>query len=193
MKKFSILLILFVFIANTGNVFSQELSSKEKKSLKKEIRKLLKDPVKYKFLKESLVVKETIVNEQSKEINLLTRESNKLKHELKVARDSIGEYAYAIKAYKESEIKNAGNNCTDDSGMKFRLQIGLYREFDITSFLEQFKLLSFEITDDGMYRYTIGNFDNEIEAESFKEAMRKMGIKDAFVSFYLDGKRIPKY
>ena len=189
MKKFSILLILFVFIANTGNVFSQELSSKEKKSLKKEIRKLLKDPVKYKFLKESLVVKETIVNEQSKEINLLTRESNKLKHELKVARDSIGEYAY-----KESEMKNAGNtNCTDDSGMKFRLQIGLYREFDITSFLEQFKLLSFEITDDGMYRYTIGNFDNEIEAESFKEAIRQMGIKDAFVSFYLDGKRIPKY
>jgi len=195
MKKFSLLIILFTFIVNINNIYSQDLSAKEKKALKKEIRKLLKDPVKYKYLKESLDVKETIVSEQSKEINSLEKETNKLKHELNVARDSIGDYAYAIKIYQEAEAKasNTTSNCKDDSGMKYRLQIGLYKEFDMSAFLEQLKLMTFEITEDGMYRYTIGNFENEVDAEAFKEAIRQMGIKDAFVSYYLDGKRIPKY
>lgn len=194
MKRFSIIFIIFVLATNVTNVFSQELSSKEKKALKKEIRKLLKNPIKYKYLKESLVVKETIVEEQSKEINDLTQETNKLKHELNEAGDSISDFAYQIKVFRETEEKQANSsNCKDDYGIKYRLQIGLYKEFDVTNFLNQLKLLSFEITENGLYRYTIGNFENEDDAEAFKEAVRQMGIKDAFVSHYLDGKRVPKY
>ncbi len=188
-KVISVFLAIFLVF---GKSFSQELSSKEKKTLKKEIRKLLKEPIKYKYLKESLAVKESIVKEQTAEIDNMTRNENLLKHKLKVARDSIGDFSYALDLYKKEEKNASTKCCNDDSGMRYRLQIGLYKEFDISSFLEQLKLMSYEITEDGLYRYTIGNFATEDEAEVFKEAMRQMGIKDAFVSFYLDGKRIPK-
>ena len=196
MKKYSIILIIILFIGNITNVFSQELSSKEKKQLKKEIRKLLKDPVKYKYFKNNLKTKDNLLNSQTKDISFLKRERNKVQHSLNVCRDSISGFENAIRIYdKESKNianVNASNNCVDDTGIKYRLQIGLYKEFDISSFLQQLKLMSFEVVDDGLYRYSIGNFDNEFDAELFKDALRQMGLKDAFVSFYLDGKRIPK-
>ena len=110
-------------------------------------------------------------------------------YQLDAARDSIG--FYETKITTQSVPKTNSINCKEDAGMKYRLQIGLYEQFDITSFLEQIKVVSFEQVD-GKFRYTIGNFNTEEEAEMFKEAVRRMGIKDAFVSYYLDGIRIPK-
>lgn len=186
--KFKLVLITTLFFIG-GSSHAQNLSKAEKRDLKKELKTYLKEPVKFKYLKESLATKEVIVNEQAKELTAIAKERNAIKFELNAARDSIGIYGNQLSSFKDNTSQNS--ECIDDNGMKYKVQIGLYRQFDIRSFLQELKVTSFEEID-GMFRYTIGNFTTEDEAELFKEAIRKMGISGAFVAYYLDGERIPK-
>lgn len=190
--KFKLILCALILGGLTTTVQAQKLSKKEKRALrkekralKKEIRTLIKSPVKYKSLKEGLTAKEEKVEEQGQTIAELQRKNSQLEAELTEASTTIENYAKAIHLAKNN------TTCRNDNGMKYRVQIGLYKQFDIRSFLNETKVVSFEDIN-GLYQYTIGNFTTEEEAETFKQAMMKMGIKDAFVSYYLDGKRISK-
>lgn len=187
MKLKTLITLLAVSFLLNG-LYAQDLSKEEKKTLKKELRDLTKDPIKYKYLKESLVKKDIIVKEQSSEIEALTTEKDVLVKSLGVTRDSIGYFENQI---AEARLQAMPGGFVKNDGLKYRVQIGLYKEFDIRSFLNDLKVTSFEETE-GLFRYTIGNFTTEEEAETFKLAVRKMGIKDAFVSHYSDGIRIPK-
>lgn len=183
--KFKLTLLTLAIIGTTASTQAQELSKTEKKALKKEIRGLIKNPAKYKTMKENLTANEQKVAEQGQIIADLRRKNNQLEAELTEASTTIENYAKAMHSAKNNAT------CREDNGMQYRVQIGLYKQFDIRSFLNKPKVVSFEDVD-GLYQYTIGNFTTEEEAETFKQAMMKMGIKDAFVSYYLDGKRIPK-
>lgn len=75
------------------------------------------------------------------------------------------------------------------AGTSYKIQIGLYKNFNINRYFENAKEISYEVVN-GSNRYVIGSFDNEQTAEQFVEDIRKMGIKDAFVAKYVDGKRV---
>jgi hypothetical protein len=190
--KFRIQVLLVVIITMCSSAYAQELSKAEKKNLKKEIRTLLKDPVQYKMLKESIDLKETIVQEQAEELIGVTAENAKNVNSLNYAKDSINLCMAKIANLERDydAIKSAGG--IDDTGMKFKLQIGKYKEFDISNFLKKKKLMTFERDENGVFIYTIGNFETEYDAELFKSAMRQIILKDAFVAYYLDGVRIAK-
>ncbi len=170
-------------------MLAQDLTKAEKKSLKKELRTYLKDPIKFKYLKDNLAVKDVIIKEQLNDLSEVSTEKKELSARLNAARDSIGFYENKLAKYVSAQVSSV--SCRDDSGLKYRVQIGLYKDFDITSFFSEIKVLNFEQIE-GEFRYTIGNFTTENDAELFKAAIRKMGIKGAFVSYYLDGERIPK-
>ena len=190
--KFRIQVLLVVIITMCSSAYAQELSKAEKKNLKKEIRTLLKDPVQYKMLKESIDLKETIIQEQAEELIGITAENANNLNSLNFAKDSIN-LCKAKTANLERDydaIKSAGG--IDDTGMKFKLQIGKYKEFDISNFLKKKKLMTYERDENGVFIYTIGNFETEYDAELFKSAMRQIILKDAFVAYYLDGVRIAK-
>lgn len=84
------------------------------------------------------------------------------------------------------------------SGTVYKVQIGLYKEFNINKYFEEPRYIGYESVD-GMNRYIIGYFPDEQIAEDFVKDVRKMGVKDAFVSKYIDGQRVyewsknPKY
>ena len=40
-------------------------------------------------------------------------------------------------------------------------------------------------------RYTLGEFRDYWEADKFKKYLREMGVKDAWIVPYKDGKRVP--
>lgn len=185
MQYKNLILILALSLSISG-LFAQDLTKQEKAAIKKELKVYMKDPIKFKNLKETLAVKNGEVQEQSVEIGVLTEEKNTLAQNLLETRDSLGLFEEMLLKLEEEASK-----CVNSDGMKYRVQIGLYKEFDIRKFLEEIKVTTFEEVD-GLFRYTIGNFTTEDEAETFKLALRKMGVKDAFVSFYLDGKRIEK-
>lgn len=89
---------------------------------------------------------------------------------------------------------SAGNNAPTAStevvpGTVYKIQIGLYKHFNINKYFDDLKTLGYEQVD-GKNRYVIGTFDNVATAKKFVEDVRKMGIKDAFVSKYVDGERV---
>ena len=44
--------------------------------------------------------------------------------------------------------------------------------------------------EDGLYKYTAGNFSSTEEAHAYRDIMKDMGFGDAFVVTFQDGKRI---
>lgn len=42
----------------------------------------------------------------------------------------------------------------------------------------------------GLYKYTAGNFDNNIEAHAYRDIMVDMGYADAFVVPFINGYRV---
>lgn len=185
---FSILFIGFIAAS-----YAQQLSKEEKKSLKSELKNYLKKPEDFKQLKESVIVKDKEINKQTNRMILLDKERNFALFQLNEARDSIKYYQTRLISFTKINMNRntETNTCLDNEGMKYRVQIGVYRDFDIRSFLNEIKVTSFEEVN-GMFRYSIGNFKTENEAELFKSAVRKMGITGAFVTYYLDGERVLK-
>ena len=70
--------------------------------------------------------------------------------------------------------------------------------FNINKYFDQPRYIGYEEVD-GMNRYIISYFPEEEIAKKFVADVRKMGVKDAFVSKYIDGQRVyewsknPKY
>ena len=164
---------------------SQSLSKKDIKDLKKEIKTLKKDPYKYKQLKDHSGIKDIVINEQIYEISALNKEIKETHKKLEEVKSKPATAPISL----DDLNKNTDNDCGINApGKNYRVQIGLYKSLDLTKFLDAVKFIEYERVGVN-YRYSIGNFKTEAEAEAFKLEIRKMGIKDAFVSEYTSGKR----
>jgi hypothetical protein len=73
-------------------------------------------------------------------------------------------------------------------GIVYQVQMGYYQYLDLVSFNEKLKTIKAEEVD-GAKRYVIGHFENVMDAIQFSNDIKKLGIKDAFVSQYEDGVR----
>lgn len=85
---------------------------------------------------------------------------------------------------------NTGATMYKNTGTDYRVQIGAYRYFDFTKLLKFNQPIGFENVN-GVIHYFLGSWTDANEAFKFAQALRKIEIKGAFVSKYVDGKRIP--
>jgi len=90
---------------------------------------------------------------------------------------------------------NSADNTVNKSNIEYRIQIAaansniklstLVNKFSITKTIE-------EEIHNGMFKYTIGNYVNYSKAKEQQSHYRtNNGIKDAFITSYINGKRIP--
>lgn len=76
-----------------------------------------------------------------------------------------------------------------EKGVVFRVQIGAFEGFDISDYSQDKS--DFNIEKDGkVTKYTLGYFTDYWEADKFKKYVRAMGLKDAWIVAYRDGKRV---
>jgi hypothetical protein len=75
-------------------------------------------------------------------------------------------------------------------GVVFKVQIGAFRNKDLSKYFENNPNFGGEKGEDGSQRYTIGVFRDYWEADTFKKYMREMGVKDAWIVPYRDGTRV---
>ena len=77
------------------------------------------------------------------------------------------------------------------NGLLFTIQIGLYNKKIIEESILNLKPIYSEIAPNGLYRYTAGIYNNIDKIIRDKKRVNdEIGIKDAFISAYLNGKRI---
>lgn len=214
MKKLYIAFAATALFTASATAQSGELTREEKQRLKQELKEYLSDlegyrakmlnirttldsnEVEIKRLKDDLAYSETKQAELESKIAAFDTELKKIQQEnvlLKggyIAPENNNEAV--AKKFTEDMSK------TPEKGTVYKVQIGLYKEFNINKYFEQPRFVGYE-TVDGMNRYIISYFPNEDIAKQFVEDVRKMGVKDAFVSKYIDGVRVyewsknPKY
>ena len=78
-------------------------------------------------------------------------------------------------------------------GLAFKVQIGASRQYDLSDVLagEKTQQLFEQEQLKGLNLYTLGHFKGYWKANKFKKALRAMGLKDAWIVAFRDGKRVP--
>lgn len=187
MKKIRFIIPVFLLLAIGFGAMGQN-SKAEKAALKKELKM-------YKKMK-PIQIRQMKLNYEAK-----LKDMEALNAELKKSRsreDSIQRlYNAASNKLKMVDKEMAAAREEADMAKKgmikgyvFRVQLGAYKKFDIKGKLANDDAMQGENVD-GMDKYTVGMFMNFAEAEEFKNDLRRMGMKDAFIVAYKDGVRIP--
>ena len=89
-------------------------------------------------------------------------------------------------------IFSSGAGPEFNTGIVFRVQIGAFKRKDLSSYFNNNPNFGGEVGKDpnDPQRITIGIFRSYWEADTFKRYMRDMGVKDAWIASYRDGKRV---
>jgi hypothetical protein len=77
------------------------------------------------------------------------------------------------------------------NGLLYTVQIGVYTKQITSRQLLNLKPIFTERMNNGLFRYTAGIYNNAERLVADKRKVIDLGVKDAFVSAYLNGKRIP--
>lgn len=182
MRKLFYFVILLTFIG--GSVFGQEMTKEEIKEWKKKQKAM--DPLKYK--------------EVSLEYGKLQAEKSKFNRESKKLKDKIQEQGEILESRNtQIEALQKRNNelrdqCGDMNvsaqggedytvGVVYTVQIGAFSSKIYTQFQDTPGKFKVEEVD-GVYKYTVAYFRDYKEATIFKEYIRDMGIKDAWIAVY---------
>ena len=179
MRNFLIILVTLGFFINQS-VQAQELTKTQKRALKKEIRTYKKNPEKWVKMQ----------NQHQDKVNELSDEIARLNAQLKTAELTSEQLAEQLKLeqLRFVELEKTIPSTELPEGTVYQVQMGFYQYLDLVSFNDKLKTVRAEEID-GKKRYVIGHFDNLLDAVQFSNDIKRIGVSDAFVTEYIDGKR----
>lgn len=186
MKKIIGLVLLSVLVLQSDVLVAQttKLSKAEKKKVKKELRKYKKDPASYVDMMDK---KNSTIKDQEAVIEELNNQLIELRNRSKSQSDSMQLLEQKLAKLME-KYKDATASADLPSGTVYQVQIGYYKKLNLKAFNKRLKYVKAEQQGGGK-RYVIGYFTDLNSAKSFNSDLRKLGVSDAFVTKYVDGKR----
>jgi hypothetical protein len=184
MKAFRVLTILIVLSITPVFTFAQ--STNDKKKLKKELKIYRKmKPMEIRNMKMNYESKLKDKKTLDLRIKNLQRASDSLQSLINVNNAKISQLETQLLA----EQGAANSKPTSAKGYYYRVQLGAYKQYNIKAKSTSDESFSVE-TENSMNKLTLGLFYTLVEADQFKEDVRRMGVKDAYVVPFKDGKRI---
>lgn len=180
-------LALFVGIGFSANA---QMDKKEQKEWKKRIKAL--EPEQYKALIEE--------NKSLKsQVSSLKSEMSGVDDMLADKDEQISQYQKQVSSLRDelaeantkpaTPVRTTGN-INENEGVVFKVQIGAFTNKDLSKYTENSNTFS-QDSNDGVNKVSLGVFKDYWEADTFKKYLREMGVKDAWVVSYRDGKRVP--
>lgn len=184
-------LVIFVSFAYTADA---QMSKKETKEWKKRIKSL--SPEQYKSLLEE--------NKSLKgQVSSLKKEVSGVDDRVKEKDDQISDYQDQVSSLRreladaKKKAKSSGggssaksSSAIDEKGVLFKVQIGAFKQKDLSKFSKNNPAFQMD-EKDGIMKYTVGTFKDYWEADTFKKYLREVGVKDAWIVAFKDGKRVP--
>lgn len=191
MKNLAFLLAIVFSIATVGNVEAQ-LSKKERKEWKKKLKKTTPEQFKRMYDENASLKQEvsslqgqlsgiqSTIGEKEAEVAELTEKNRALEAQ-------VAEAQAAMETQDEQEMET---KTVDMSGVVFKVQIGAFRNKDLSKYFENNANFGGEVDEEGVQRITLGVFHDYWEADTFKKYLREMGVNDAWIVPYKDGQRV---
>lgn len=179
-------LFISIFSLLTLLTFGQEMTKEERKKIKRmsvdEVAAVIKNlESKSNDLKKCSTEKD----EMQLLINNMSMEMNAKKEEL----DSLKRITLVQKEQQEKQsIEMANSNPIKvKTGLYFKVQLGAYNQYRAKGFGNseiESEMLENQI------KYVLGHFTKINKAEEFRDELKKLGLSDAWIVCYKDGKRI---
>ncbi len=193
MKKLAVVLILFICVTAVNQAHAQ-LSKDEKKEWKKKLKKMTPEQFK-RMYDENASLKSELSSAQGQLSSIQARLSEKdakiaeMTQQLREAEAKVNNAQRAIAQAQEQAAQNTGSSVSED-GVVFKVQIGAFRNKDLSKYFENHENFGGEVGDDGVQKITLGIFRDYWEADTFKKYLREMGVNDAWIVPYKDGTRV---
>jgi len=191
--KTRVLFLCLALIFSGMQAFAQ-LSKKEKKEWKKKAKEYSKNPANFKTFVEAKQTAETQVSTLGTEVNKLKSSVSdkdakiaELEDQISRMRGDLTSARAELAKLKESPPKNSMDF---SKGVVFKVQIGAFKNKDLSKYFENNPNFGGEAADGGEQKLTIGIFRDYWEADTFKKYMREMGVSDAWIVPYRDGQRV---
>jgi DNA repair exonuclease SbcCD ATPase subunit len=191
-----VLILTIVFCVSAVNVATAQLTKKEKKEWKKKLKKTSPEQFKRMYdenaalksevssIQGQLSSLESATGEKDAKIAELTEQNRKMEAQVNAARKAIA------KAKQDAEALAASGSAIGDDGVVFKVQIGAFRNKDLSKYFENNENFGGETDADGIQRITLGKFRDYWQADTFKKYLREMGVNDAWIVPYKDGTRV---
>ncbi len=183
MKKIIVTILTIVFVASINFTEAQTLTKQEKRTLKKEIKTYKKNPEKWVRMQEGHKKQVTDLRQEVADLKAKLAEMEQLRQEKQVLADKL-----ATLELQYAQLKSSMPSTKLPMGTVYQVQMGYYEYLDLVSFNDKLKTIKAEEVE-GKKRYVIGHFENLMDAVQFRNDIKTLGIKDAFVSQYINGNR----
>jgi hypothetical protein len=191
--KTRVLILCLALIFSGAQVFAQ-LSKKEKKEWKKKAKEYAKNPANLKQLTEEKQVADNTVANLKNDLSRLQSSVSDKDAKIADLEDQISKMRGELTSAKAelAQLKeNPPVNTMDYSkGVIFKVQIGAFKNKDLSKYFENNPNFSGEVKEGEPQRVTIGIFRDYWEADTFKKYLREMGVKDAWIVPYKDNLRV---
>lgn len=214
MKKSLFILFAFCYVL-ANNTFAQ--STEEKKEQKEWAKKVkAMDPMEIKKLmddKAALEAEKTTLNNKISNLESKIKVKEELNKNLVTELDSLKANKQTttstsvapvatpkVETVKPGTAVNATPAQTGNkqykadklnyNGVIFKVQVGAFKNKDLSKYLDNNKNFSGDVDSDGQRKYTLGLFSDYWEADNFKKLLREMGVADAWVVAYKAGQRV---
>lgn len=191
--KTRVLILCLALIFSGIQVFAQ-LSKKEKKEWKKKAKEYAKNPANLKNLTEAKQVADTDNSSLKGQVSTLNGQVSDKSAKITELEDQISKMRSELTSTKAelAQLKEAPpiNPMDFSKGVVFKVQIGAFKNKDLSKYFDNNPNFGGEATDKGEQKYTIGVFRDYWEADKFKKYMRGMGVKDAWIVPFKDGQRV---
>lgn len=185
MKTIRVLSIFLLLAIAPSLILAQGTS--DKKKLRKELKTYRKmKPMEIRTMKMNFESKLKDKKNQELQLKNMQRKFDSLQNIVNAnnAKMSQLEAQLQLAQAAAANAKPAGAK-----GYYYRVQLGAFKFYDIKSKSASDESYNAESTPE-MDKMTLGLFYTLAEADQFKEDVRRMGIKDAYVVPFKDGKRI---
>ena len=194
--KTKVIVLCLALIFSGMQVFAQ-LTKAEKKEWKKKAKEYSKNPSELKTLIEAKQAAETEAGTMKGQLGTLNSQiSDKnakiadLEDQISKMRGDLTSTKAELAQLKENPPAPVVNPMDFSKGVVFKVQIGAFKNKDLTKYFDNNPNFGGEATDKGEQRFTIGVFRDYWEADKFKKYMREMGVKDAWIVPFKDGQRV---
>jgi hypothetical protein len=185
----------YIFLALTLSLLSLSLSAKElskedKKRIKTQLKEYNKNPESFQRMLDHN--KQTI---DSNNAELAQRKAtiDQLSATFAITQKKLSDAEAQLKECQDKPVPTCPQGptpgATPNNATVYKVQIGLYKKFDMTNYFVEPKYTGVEEVD-GLHRYVFSYFTTKEEAERFVADLRKLGLRGAFVSKYENGERV---